>query len=851
MVEEVDPQERGVDPASAIDNFPRLKAQTLSCTLGAPRSPQVVGDGSRAIFLRSDGSHDLVTSLWLSSFDGRGRHHEVLLADPRQLLSDADREDVPAEERARRERSREGNQGIVSYSVDEAGRRVVFTVGGLLWLVQIGDDGLTSSIRPLGGLKGGKDHEAILNPTISPDGSQVAYSTGRSMVLVRIGDLAEQDQVTPILTLGDEADDAISLGLAEFVAGEEMNRYQGFWWSPDSDALLVEKADASEEPVWYISDPANPQVKPRARRYPQALTKNARVELILIRLGQKGSPCRVAQVEWDHQAYEYLGLVRWQAGHQPLILVQNRRQTDDLILGLEVSEWLRGSPADSRVEGDDGDASCLGRISESRIATKELGRHHNDQWLDIIEGLPTFRSDGCLVDALIDTQSDTTRLRVDGRFFSPAGCQIRKVLSVEADDVLAVVSTDPRSMDLMRLGYDGTVHVLNRLPGIWTASRSGRGIVVECRTMASPHGQIKHCYLGEDSCLDRLGADGLGLITHDLWKKTSDQYLQSQNSMGMTTLDQSLPPHTVAPEQDKRSATPVRDHVDPGHVNHFGVRSAVLADHSCDPGFTPSVDFIRMGQHGLFAALVHPSDSSPYSRFDHLPVLLKPYGGPGAQQVVFNQSAYWESQWWADQGFLVLTVDGRGTPGRGPAWDRSIFKNMAQITLDDQLEALAALPDFAPEADLDHVAMIGWSYGGFLSALSVLRAPDQIHAACAGAPPTDWTLYDTHYTERYLGMDPGTYQRNSLIGDAAGLRRPLMLIHGFADDNVTIANTLRLSNALMEAGRDHTVLPLTGITHMTKKETVAKNLLTLQRDFLYKALNLEDQAKSDTVDSSD
>ncbi len=168
---------------------------------------------------------------------------------------------------------------------------------------------------------------------------------------------------------------------------------------------------------------------------------------------------------------------------------------------------------------------------------------------------------------------------------------------------------------------------------------------------------------------------------------------------------------------------------------------------------------------------------------------------------------------------------------------------MKGTTLKDQVDAVRALPDAlsslegrVPEADPERVAMIGWSYGGFLSALAVLRAPDVFAAACAGAPPTDWTLYDTHYTERYLGLDPATYERNSIIDDAPLLSRPLMLIHGFADDNVTIAHSLRLSQALMAAGREHTFLPLTGITHMTNDEAVAENLLILQRDFLEDAL---------------
>ena len=133
----------------------------------------------------------------------------------------------------------------------------------------------------------------------------------------------------------------------------------------------------------------------------------------------------------------------------------------------------------------------------------------------------------------------------------------------------------------------------------------------------------------------------------------------------------------------------------------------------------------------------------------------------------------------------------------------------------------------------------GWSFGGFLAALAVLRRPDIFHAAVAGAPVTDWRLYDTGYTERYLGRpdaDPEAYERSSLLTDAAGLRRPLMLIHGLADDNVVSAHTLRLSSALLAAGRPHTVLPLTGVTHMANQEDVAENLLLLQVDFLARAL---------------
>ena len=144
------------------------------------------------------------------------------------------------------------------------------------------------------------------------------------------------------------------------------------------------------------------------------------------------------------------------------------------------------------------------------------------------------------------------------------------------------------------------------------------------------------------------------------------------------------------------------------------------------------------------------------------------------------------------------------------------------------------------------MAIKGWSFGGYLAALAVLRRPDVFHAAIAGAPVTDWRLYDTHYTERYLGNpndEPANYARTDLCADAAALGDrelpPLMLIHGLADDNVVAAHTLQLSRALLEAGKRHTVLPLSGVTHMTPQEEVAENLLLVQSAFLREALGID------------
>ncbi|MGQ0830403.1 MAG: prolyl oligopeptidase family serine peptidase [Microthrixaceae bacterium] len=284
-------------------------------------------------------------------------------------------------------------------------------------------------------------------------------------------------------------------------------------------------------------------------------------------------------------------------------------------------------------------------------------------------------------------------------------------------------------------------------------------------------------------------------------------------------------------------------------LDAHGARTEVLGgpalvNLAAAPLVEPNVSIRRVGARGLATALLFPSEPSPEGP---LPVLLDPYGGPHAQRVLRTRSAYLTSQWFADQGFAVVVVDGRGTPGRGSSWERAVHLDLAGPVLEDQLDALEALAASEPRLDCTRVAIRGWSFGGYLAALAVLRRPDVVHAAIAGAPVTDWRLYDTAYTERYLGLPHGpagaaAYERSSVLGDAHRLERPLLLVHGLADDNVVSAHTLRLSAALLAHGRPHQVLPLTGVTHMASQEDVAENLLLLQLDFLRTALDERSRA---------
>lgn len=268
--------------------------------------------------------------------------------------------------------------------------------------------------------------------------------------------------------------------------------------------------------------------------------------------------------------------------------------------------------------------------------------------------------------------------------------------------------------------------------------------------------------------------------------------------------------------------------------SHFEIRSLTEI-----PLVRPKVQLHRAGRQRIPCAVLLPHD---FDGSHQLPVLMDPYGGPHAQRVVDSLTAHCTSQWFADQGFAVVVADGRGTPGLGTDWEHAVHHDLADLVLEDQVHALMNLSDSGIPLDLSRVGIRGWSFGGYLAALAVLRRPDVFHAAIAGAPVTDWRLYDTHYTERYLGhpeIDDRPYRSTSLITDAHRLTRPLLLVHGLADDNVVVAHTLQLSAALLAAGKPHEVLPLSGVSHMTPQAVVAENLLLHQLDFLRRSLQLQ------------
>jgi dipeptidyl-peptidase 4 len=711
------------------ESFPRQEARTRRFTLGVPRAFRVSPDGTRVVFLRTKGGTDPVTCLWALDVE---RGQERLVADPRTLGADED--DLPPQERARRERVREQAGGIVAYATDQAVTVAVFALSGHVYAV------------PLTGASTGQQSPAYqvatrtpaLDPRPDPAGRRLAYVCDGALRVTGLrGDLPDQAVADPRGAPG------VTFGLPEFIAAEEMDRHRGYWWAPDGSALLVARVDETPVNRWHIADPAHPERVPAEVAYPAAGTPNADVSLHLARLD--GDP---VPVQTDPAAFPYLVTAGWQDGHDPLVVVQSRDQRAVRILGVDVAAGH----------------------------TRVLHEDTDPVWLEIVPGVPARTTDGRIV--WTRDEEDTRRLVLlaPGRspeVVTPPGLQVRGVLDVDGDTVLFQASgQDPASVDLWRYGPSG-LHRVGVAGGVEAGTSAGGTTVTSRRA---------------------LDADGVTVRVS-------------------------------------------------GAGGGPALNVASLAEQPALPA--PDPVLFRAGPREIQTAVLFPSwhQAGQYqSGRGRLPVLLDPYGGPHAQRVLRARGAYLVPQWFAEQGFAVVIADGRGTPARGPAWERAVAGDLADPVLEDQVDALAAAADRFADLDTGRVAIRGWSFGGYLAALAVLRRPDVFHAAIAGAPVTDWRLYDTHYTERYLGL-PGSnaeaYDRSGLISLAERSvvsPRPLMLIHGLADDNVVVAHTLRLSAALLAAGYPHQVLPLTGITHMASQETVAENLLLLQLDFLRHAL---------------
>ncbi|WP_406141583.1 prolyl oligopeptidase family serine peptidase [Streptomyces sp. NBC_01089] len=727
-----------------INGFPRQFARTRRFTLGTPRQFTVSADGERVLFLRSATGTDARGLLWMYEH-GQER---LLAGHPSP------------------------SAGVTTYATDRAARVVAYAADGELWTVR------TESV-PAGGPDHNQDHDRnpgrsrsrsqdqsprrdqesaehraapehspttgaprriptagpVTDPRPSPDGTLIAYVTGGALHVVRADGTGDR-----LLAAPEEPD--VTYGLADYCARASIGRSRGYWWSPDSDALLVARVDTSMVHRRYIADASDPEKPPVVIRYPAAGTPNAETSLLVLTTGGGRTPVPLPRTVparptppggWDAPAFEYLISASWD-GAGPVAVLQTRDQRTVWVVAAD--------PAGGAYE--------------------VVSRTSDESWVASLTGTPLHTPAGVRV--LPSVRGDVRGIRI-GDTLSPDGLYVREMLGAVGERVFFTASDEPTEVHVWSYEEGAGFVRLTEHAGVHTAAVGGGTLVVDSRT------------------------------------------------------------------DDGQSVTVRRDGRPDGRIQ-------VLTE---KPLVTPAPVHLTLGARELRSRLHLPSWYRP-GRQERLPVLLSPYSGPGMQVVTRGRGWYTAvCQWYAEHGFAVLATDGRGTPGRGIAWEHAIDGDRLGPVLDDQVDALHAAAERYEALDLGRVAIRGWSYSGYLAAGAVLHRPDVFHAAFAGATPADRRLYDSYWEERFLGhpdIQPKGYERSSLLPHAHRLTRPLMLVHGLADDNVAPAHTLRLSAALLAAGRPHTVLPLSGTGHLVHRENVADRLLMLELDFLKRALAL-------------
>jgi len=683
---------------------------------GEPTSISVTPEGDAVLFLRS-GPRTKVQDLF--QFDpATGETVVLLTADD---ILGGEEEELTAEELARRERMRLSARGIATYDLSKDGSQILTNLSGTIYVI----DRKTKKVNALESERG-----FPIDPQFSPDGSKVASVRDDEVVVTDIA-TGEETQIT----FG--AGGTISHGTAEFVAQEEMRRRHGYWWSPDSTRIVYQQTDTAGLETMHIMDPTDPAVAPQTWPYPRPGKKNAEVRLGVTPIDAP-SPGQTVWFDWDRERYPYLATVKWPENAPLTLVVQNRRQTEHVIL---------------KADPDTGETTVL--HVERDPAWINLDQQM-PRWLKDGSGfLWTTERDGWWTLELRDATGDFMR-----RLTEPSlGYRSLEHLDEEAGAlVVNATAGDPTERHLLRVPMEPgafPVERLTRLPGVHGAnfSKDGSIYVHSFHTMDGKKGHV----------VRSAGGEALGMLPS-------------------------------------------------------------LAE---KPPFTPEPELFTLGTRDFRAVVIRPRD---FTKDASYPVIVHVYGGPHNQMVTKSPGRYLLNQWIADHGFIVVSMDGRGTESRGRDWERAIKGNLIDIPLKDQVRALDLLGRRIPEMDLSRVGIYGWSFGGYFSAHAALRRPDVFHAAVAGAPVTDWLDYDTHYTERYMDLpetNPAGYRASNAMTYAESLEIPLLLIHGTADDNVYFMHTLKLVDALLRAGQPFDFVPLAGFTHMVAEPEVVERMWSL------------------------
>lgn len=666
-------------------------AATYNFRLGIPAPLAVTPDG--AVLFRRTPARGFAADLFELSPTGAVR----TLATAQDLLG-ASEEKLSAEEKARRERTRTATRGVVDIDVSADGATVFVPIGGMFVLIDRAS-GTRTTIDP-----GGPAYD----PHLSPDGAHVAFVRDHAVWIIGRSGAARA------LTAPPEGHED---GVADFAAQEELGRTRGYWWSPDSTRIAVQRTDNRTIDTLYVADARHNDRAPVPFKYPRAGTANAIVSLGVVAIARSAPASTFdATMTWD-ASVEYLASVDWPENAPLTAAVLNRDQTTVTVLALDASG-----------------------------ATRTLHTEHDEAWINVNVGVPRWLPDGSGFLWMTERLGAwTLELRDrEGKLvkqLTEPDRMLHHIAGIVDGAAIAITTPVQTVQQVWRIPLDGSAPVrLDRDEGVANVTRAKNGVVV-IETLLAAGGRT----------ISAVSARG----AHPLPSVAEQPSLVPTTVLETVTLDGRL--HNVA--------------------------------------------------------ITRPRVFDPKRRY---PVLLKVYGGPHALTVLAARDSYVMDQWYADAGFIVVRSDNRGTPARGRTWERAILKDLVTVPMADQVGALRAVAARHPELDLERVGITGWSFGGYMAAMGVLLHPEVFKAGVAGAPVTDWALYDTAYTERYMKRpqdNAAGYAHGSALAHAAKLARPLLVIHGITDDNVHFAHALALVEELYVNAKRAEFITLSA-THM-------------------------------------
>jgi dipeptidyl-peptidase 4 len=719
------------------DSLP-LERLFASPSLSGPvaRMVKYSPDGTRVTFLKSRPDDQSRFDLWQYNV---ATGQQSMLVDSRLL--EPNPVELSEEEKAMRERKRiAGSAGIVDYSWGTADT-ILIPLGGDLHLVTLSPKG--PEVRQL------TDTNVFeYDARVSPKGTYVTFVREGAVYSITLA-TGKETRLTPKA----DPSKAISYGVAEFVAQEEMHRYTGYWWSPDERYVAFTEVDESGVDIIPRFDIEADKVSVIEQRYPRAGRPNARVGLYVIDL-KKGQTDRIYQAGPD----DYLVRVNW-AGDSLWFQTVNRDQTEIRYNLADGPQWHMSTPY----------------------------TEHNDVWVNLSNDFQRL-PDGRL---LLSTEDGGMRHAA----ILPRGGKGEAFAVTPEDEVLGAieaVSSDGKT--LYYSGYADTVlerhlyTIPTDRPGHERAERiteAGKSWDVT----VSPDGQS---FVGTSSSPSQPPQTGLYRIDGTLIGWIEENALNSD--------------HPYAPY--------LKDHVTP----EFGTLKA------------------EDGQHLHYSILKPPGFDASHK----YPVIVEVYGGPHVQTVKRSWGSL-SDQYLARHGYLVFRLDNRGSDNRGRKFENVIYRRTGSPEVRDQLVGVDWLKS-QPFVDADHIAIQGWSYGGYMTLMTILQAPEgTFSAAAAGAPVTDWRLYDTFYTERYMDTpedNPDGYEASGVLPYAGNLSTPLLLMHGMADDNVTFDNTTRLMEMLQKEGKQFELMTYPGQRHGIRGQALQTHLMKTRMDFLNRHLKV-------------